>query len=289
MRREVHPSAWSGTWPRASRRRKSAVEGKSAVVIQRWTHKRAIAQSLGFADEAVALGRKLEVWARAAEIQALAEKGLKHDNKDAARFSGRAKPLSVHWKPVRVPNKWGTERPDGGGAREVAMLWATCRAMAAKVAVAVRGGHRGVSLGLKAKLLKMMARGDGAVPRAWDAVQFPQDAAAAIFVVMNLCRMDADQASAETALRTLTRLEERQFARDLGRARERWKKWVASAIKDGAGAAHKWCNAPNAVRYTPDCGFHGRVGAGTYIPVEAALEGGRRARRHASGRSGEGS
>ncbi len=212
-------------------------------------HQRRMAQELEMEEEATSLGRNLSIWARAAEIQALAKCGIKHDDEIAKRFTGRAKPVVRRTRPVRAPRRWGVEKSDSGGTSLVATLWATCRAMVARMANSIQGGRMDEALMLKVKLVRAVIRNNGDIPRAWEAVQRPQDAAAALFAVMSACSAEANAKSMEVALGTLTRLEACQITRDTQKARDRWAKWVSEALKEGAGKAHRWCNAPNAQRY----------------------------------------
>ncbi len=230
-------------WAKQEVQRNMGWAGHPALAQQR-----RLAQGIGFADEAEELGARLEQWARATEIQALARQGIKHTDEVAARFSGRARPMILSTKPLRVPCRIGGDQPDGGGAGEVTAMWATCRAMAAKIRNALRHHQMERARALRAKVLLMVASSRGAVPRAWGKVSNLQDAAAARFAIMQLCRSDAGADAADAAVKTLTRLENTQHMRDANKARNTWKAWVAKALKEGAGAAHKWCNAPNVQR-----------------------------------------
>ena len=54
-----------------------------------------------------------------------------------------------------------------------------------------------------------------------------------------------DQARREAAVKILARLEEHEAHVNYEEAQSRWHKWVRDSLEKGAGAAHRWTNAPN--------------------------------------------
>ena len=68
-----------------------------------------------------------------------------------------------------------------------------------------------------------------------------------MFAILTACSPTVTEQSVSAAIGTFERLElaEAQRGRELATAS--WDKWIGEAIAKGAGQAHRWANAPNAV------------------------------------------
>ena len=103
------------------------------------TAQQATAEALGIGPEAEQLGRRLLRWARALELQALSRAGTA--SPDARSFCGRAGAPVFFTKPaLDKPRLTAAALRVPGGYSILARLWATLRALAARVRSALRSG-----------------------------------------------------------------------------------------------------------------------------------------------------
>ncbi len=138
--------------------------------------------------------------------------------------------------------------PIPGGYGVVARLWATCRALTAKLLSAMNRSASDIELySMKARIVSLVLRSSSCTRAAWDGVQEGADAAAGLFAILAVCCPNASRDSMQASLGAFERLERAEAQRGREASVKSWSQWVATALKGGAGRAHRWTNSPNAL------------------------------------------
>ncbi len=206
------------------------------------------AVAMGIGDEAESLGIELATWAQATELQALARAGL-HPGIACRPFLGRCGTPRFRTQPMaRCPRLSAESLRLPGGYGIAARLWATCRALAAKLLTALKRNAAAAEVCLmKERVLKLALRESGDLRAAWEAMTDSIDGAAGLFAILAVCAPAAPESSVEAAVATFERLEQAEAQRGREIATAAWNRWVGQAISGGARLAHRWANLPNAV------------------------------------------
>lgn len=209
---------------------------------------RRAANSMGIGDISEQLGLELAAWAHATELQALSRAGVAAGV--AARpFLGRGSAPRFRMLPLMQRPRLVAEAlrlPGGYGL--AARLWATCRALAAKLRTAMIRNASPCELCLmRSRLVALAMRNSADLRCAWEVVTDGADVAAGLFAILIACSRRATTSSLDTAIKTFERLEHAEMERGREFSRAAWDKWVGESIAGGAKQAHRWTNRPNAV------------------------------------------
>ena len=85
---------------------------------------------------------------------------------------------------------------------------------------------------------------------SWQSVACPADRTAGILALLQALDPDIGTAKLTVATAVVDRLLAKQRPHDRQRQQERCARWVATALQNGAGAAHRWTNKENALTAT---------------------------------------
>ncbi len=226
--------------------RKNAHQGTA-----RWSKtaqaQRRAAEAMGIADISEQLSVDLAAWAHATELQALARAGVA-SGETAFPFLGRSRMPRFRQQPLmRCPRLVAEALRLPGGYGIAARLWATCRALAAKLCTAVQRNANCSEICLvKERIIQLILRDSGDLRGAWAAVKEGADVAAGLFAILAVCNPSAAVSSVDAAVATFERLESIEAQRGRESADAAWNRWVGEAIAGGARLAHRWANRPNA-------------------------------------------
>ena len=235
--------SWHDAWSSADSSIDATWENESAIAKSL----RSAAEALGIGETSHKLGRELAAWARATELQALSRHGLRPGH-GARPFLGRANIPRFSMKPLMGPPRLvGEHLRIPGGYGVVARLWATCRALAAKLRTAMAQGARTSEVNrMKARIVRLRLNQSSGLRCAWD-IGDKADAPAGLFAILASCSPNATRSSVDASIRTFERLESADVRRSWEKSSADWHRWVAQAISKGASQAHRWTNRPNAV------------------------------------------
>ncbi len=237
---------WEISWPDAKRVAQDELGHIDLETDEALVHQRSLMHDLGALRESIELGKRVMVWSRAAEIQALAAKGVHPSSRAARRAMGRALPPRFYNAPIlRRRCDPGPQRLPGGYTDD-ARLWATLRVLMGKLRKAIAAGQPGRAAIARANLIRAAACGEGATWRAWLAVASAANDNAARMAIHRACRTAAGTTDVEAAEALLARLEQEAIAAATEAACQQWQSWVADSLRGGARVAHRWTNAPNA-------------------------------------------
>jgi hypothetical protein len=234
-------------WDQAMRLAKEQVEGAVNDLINDDTSQKTLMEKCGAGQHAIEVTRRLAVWSRAAELQALAARGVPLGSEAAEAALGRGqRPRIVT---VRVmPKRCSTSAQRiTGGYTEEARLWATLRAGLARLRVAVVHGGGATRCSATASLIELAAGVGASADKAWATVRNPENEAAARLAAWRACTPGAAEAEIDAAMALMERLEKAEVDRAGKEANRRWHAWVAWSLRNGAGAAHRWARAPDAM------------------------------------------
>ena len=186
-------------------------------------------------------------WGLAFELQELHKRGICPDAPEGVRHLGRAQAPRFAKVALRQRNRLFPEATKvPGGASPLSMLWATLRAQCSRLRSAIANQKHCAVLSCKAALVGTCCSRNPAVVKAWLECRCPADVNAARCAILRAVKASAGLPDLDACLAILDRLLQRELSRDhLGSTRS-WKTWVAKSLPDGASAAHRWTNAPNA-------------------------------------------
>ncbi len=206
---------------------------------------RRLMEEVGALPQALEIGRDLLVWSRAVELQSMASRGLDPSSQAARRVSGRARPPKIVVMPLMCSRLGGAQRMPGGYS-EAARLWGTLRSIAARLKAAIQAGHHGRQDACRLELIAVTCGWRKGARRCWREIENGVDDAAGRLAVAAACAPGVTVEELVAKMETLERLEAEAVQQGKARANELWHKWVARALMGGAGAAHRWANAPNS-------------------------------------------
>ncbi len=225
---------WEVPWPEAKRIAQSELNHINLETDEALVQQRSLMHDLGALRESIEIGKQVMVWSRAAEIQALAAKGVDPTTRAARKAMGRALPPRFYNAPIlRRRCDPGPQRLPGGYTDD-ARLWATLRVLMGKLRKALASGQPGRAAFARASLIRAAACGEGATWRAWLAVTSAANDNAARMAIHRACNAAAGPADVEVAEALLTRLELDAVAAARDAANHRWQSWVADSLKGGS-------------------------------------------------------
>ncbi len=258
VRRCRRPAAWStllGTegsgpprelpWVEAMAKAEADLGEVDLGAVASLESQRKLMEDVGALPQALSMGRRLMIWARASELQELAAKGIDAGTMAAKRVLGRAMPPKFSEAPLIAHRLTGPQRLPGGYS-EAARLWGTLRAVASRLKTAMQAGHLGRQDSCRVELIAIACGWRKGARRCWREVEQGADDAAGRLAVARACEPRATVDTVEAAIGTFGRLEEEAVRIGKAEANRRWHAWVARALANGGGAAHRWANAPNA-------------------------------------------
>ena len=131
------------------------------------------------------------------------------------------------------------------GSGMVANLWATIRASISRLAVYVRRGVFREITQAQILVVTILVANGTACKAAWDKVDNTADTAAAINAIFRVCQPLVTDSDTKSAIKLMDRLiSKADYAYNKHRT-ESWRQWIMEAVKNGAGKAHRFANAPN--------------------------------------------
>ena len=204
-------------------------------------------KQMGVETSSADLGQRLASWACATELQALVGVGVEEFSQAMPHLGRAAKPRisskPLLGRPCFVPEAQQIPRGYGAGAR----LWATCRALTAKLRCAVvRNASDSKICFRKAQIVELTTSSSSSLRNAWESIGSNVDRAAGLFAVLAACSYNASAESMQTAMHAIERLEGSEVHWGQEAATTAWHRWVARSIEGGARQAHRWTNQPNA-------------------------------------------
>ena len=132
-----------------------------------------------------ALGSRLAIWAHATESQALTRLGMPVGH-EAHSYRGRAQAPEFVLRPLMSRPRLVAESlqmPGGYGA--TARLWATCRALGAKLRAAMkRNANEAEICVMRARIVALALRSSSGLRSAWEASAVAADMAAGLFAIL---------------------------------------------------------------------------------------------------------
>ena len=147
---------------------------------------------MGYLEEANQIGQDFMVWGRALELQHLASVGITTDYQ-CFPYLGRAAPPRTRTRPLlHRPRLLAESLQIPGGYGVAAILWATCKALTAKIRTAVRSrAPPHTTFGAKARLLSMTSKAAAGIRSAWGAITSQANRRAGLFAMLIACSPDA--------------------------------------------------------------------------------------------------
>ena len=204
-----------------------------------------LVEQLGTTEVSNSLGHRLATWAYATESQALAQRGITTNQEEQA-FRGRAQAPDFTLKPLMQKPRImaGVQVPGGYGA--TARLWATGRALSAKLRTAHKRNANAAELCLmRARIVALARRSTSGIRCAWEAIDDKADVTAGLFAILTAGNPGTNIEMIEQAIGTFERLEAKEACKSREMASHAYHQWLSKALAGGARMAHRWTNRPN--------------------------------------------
>ena len=148
---------------------------------------------------------------------------------------------------MKCPRLVAEALPIPGGYGVIARLWATCRSLAAKLKVAMlRKATLDELCLMKSRLVGLTVQSTSALRCAWESIGARADWSAGLFAIQAACSPDACVDSVADAVAAFERLEAAEVRRSKEASEQAWHNWVAEALSEGAGRAHRWTKRDSA-------------------------------------------
>ena len=205
-----------------------------------------LVERLGTTVQSNALGLRLATWAHATESQALAIRGITPGRKEQ-QLRGRALAPEFTLKPLMQRPRIAAESlPIPGGYGATARLWATGRALSAKLKAAIkrRAGEAELCM-MRARIVALARRSTSGIRCAWEAIDDEADATAGLFAILIAGNPGTNEEMVLQAIGTFERLEAKEALKGKALASQSFHRWLGNALSGGARAAHRWTNRPN--------------------------------------------
>jgi len=251
------------SWSEARERADSTIQAEGPLVPLPEQAK--LVEALGCGDEATRIGERYRRWARTLEHQEFSRRGVALGSQQLAH--GRASVPKFRTVPMLKP---ATIVPGvhhvPGGLGPVGQLWFTLRALVGRLLRDAERTAKQAGMGTEAaaapeqpvaskrrhrtslELILILKTATPRVRDAWSRVHSAADANAARIAVWMAANPTSGVESIRAAHGTLDRLALAEVKRHHTGSKERWARWVATALMNGASAAHKWANAVNKPR-----------------------------------------
>ena len=163
--------------------------------------------------------------------QALTRLGIPQGHKEHS-YRGRAQAPEFVLKPLMSRPRLVAESlqmPGGYGA--TARLWATCRALSAKLRAAMKRNAMEAELCfMRARIVALARRSSSGLRSAWEAIASGADMAAGLLAIMTACSPSTTVESVEQAIGAFERLERVEAQRGRELVSKSFHQWLSSAL-----------------------------------------------------------
>ncbi len=178
-------------------------------------------------EHSAVVTRRLAVWSRATELQALAARGIHAHAEAAEKALGRGLQSNVvAARAICRRCDPGAQRVRGGYT-DMARLWATIRAGLSRLRAARGRGSEATKCYATVNLIGIVAGVSAPFAAAWATVENAQDEAAARFATWRACAPGASDDDVDSAWELMKRLETAEVQRAARQATQKWHAWVA--------------------------------------------------------------